>query len=97
MSLGDVIYAETGIAFDPPCLAGNHDARSLIATLIAIITKSDYGFSADETARMVEMLRSRFQLEPNEVLTLIPRASDELATCALRRRDADGAPHHREG
>jgi uncharacterized tellurite resistance protein B-like protein len=78
-NLTDLIYAKTGIAFDLPGLASNLDAQSMVATLIALVAKSDGGVSPDETARMVEMMRGRFQLRPNEALSLITRAVDELA------------------
>lgn len=79
MGFTDIIYAKTGIAFDLPSLASNIDARPMVATLMAIVAKCDGGISPDETARMVELLRSRFQLQPNEALSLITRAVDELA------------------
>jgi uncharacterized tellurite resistance protein B-like protein len=79
MGITDFIYAKTGITFDLPSLASNIDTRSMVATLMAIVAKCDDGISPDETARMVELLRSRFQLKPNEALSLITRAVDELA------------------
>ncbi|RLA35565.1 MAG: hypothetical protein DRR15_07155, partial [Gammaproteobacteria bacterium] len=51
----------------------------LIASLMALVAKSDGGVSPDEMTRMVELLRDRFRLQPGEALNLITRAADEVA------------------
>ncbi len=79
MKLTDLIYAKTGFTIDLPSLAGDLDAQTLVASLIALVAKSDGGISLDETARMVEMLRQRFPLDRGEALSLITRAADELS------------------
>jgi len=79
MSLVDLIYSKTGISIGPESIAGDIEAQTLIASLLALVAKSDGGISPDETLRMVRLLRSRFQLKPGEALNMITRASDELA------------------
>jgi uncharacterized tellurite resistance protein B-like protein len=79
MSLVDLIYAKTGIRIGLDSIAGDIEAQTLIASLLALVAKSDGGVSPDESLRMVELLRSRFQLRPGEALHMITRASDELA------------------
>ncbi len=79
MKLTDLIYAKTGFTIDLPSLASDLDAQTLVASLIALVAKSDGGISLDETARMVEMLRQRFPLDRGEALSLITRAADELS------------------
>ena len=78
MKLTDFIYSKTGITFDLPNLAADLDAQDLVASLIALVAKSDGGISPDETVRMVEMLRQRFPLDRGEALNLITRAAHEL-------------------
>jgi len=80
MSLVDLIYSKTGISVGPESIAGDIEAQTLIASLLALVAKSDGGISPDESLRMVRLLRSRFQLMPGEALNMITRASDELAT-----------------
>ncbi len=79
MSLVDLIYAKTGIRIGLDSIAGDIEAQTLIASLLALVAKSDGGVSPDESLRRVELLRSRFQLRPGEALHMITRASDELA------------------
>jgi uncharacterized tellurite resistance protein B-like protein len=78
MKLTDFIYAKTGISFDLPNLSADLDAQDMVASLIALVAKSDGGISPDETLRMVEMLRQRFPLDRGEALNLITRAAHEL-------------------
>jgi uncharacterized tellurite resistance protein B-like protein len=80
MSLADLIYSKTGISIGPESIAGDSEAQTLIASLLALVAKSDGGISPDENLRMVRLLRSRFQLKPGEALNMITRASEELAT-----------------
>ncbi len=82
MKLTDLIYAKTGITIDLQSLVSDIDAQLLIASLITLVAKSDGGISPDESVRMVEMLRQRFQLNPGEALNLVIRAADELASDA---------------
>ncbi len=79
MSLVDLIYSKTGISIGLDGIAGDIEAQTLIASLLALVAKSDGGISPDETLRMVRLLRSRFQLMPGEALNMITRAADELA------------------
>ena len=78
MKLTDFIYSKTGITFDLPNLTADLDAQEMIASLIALVAKSDGGISPDETVRMVELLRQRFPLDRGEALNLITRAAHEL-------------------
>ena len=80
MSLVDLIYAKTGISIGLDRATSNLEAQTLIASLLTLVAKSDGGISPDESLRMVQLLRSRFQLRAGEALDMITRASDELAT-----------------
>jgi len=80
MSLVDLIYSKTGISIGLDSATSDIDAQTLIASLLALVAKSDGGISPDESLRMVQLLRSRFQLRAGEALDMITRASDELAT-----------------
>ena len=80
MSLVDLIYSKTGISIGLDSATSDIDAQTLIASLLALVAKSDGGISPDESLRMVQLLRSRFQLRAGEALSMIVRASDELAT-----------------
>lgn len=79
MSLTDLIYSRTGIRIGLESVSGGIEAQTLITSLLAMVAKSDGGISPDESLRMVELLRNRFQLRPGEALNLIARASDEFA------------------
>jgi uncharacterized tellurite resistance protein B-like protein len=79
MSLTDLIYSTTGIRIGSDSTASDSETQVMIASLLALVAKSDGGVSPDESLRMVELLRGRFQLKPGEALNLITRASDELA------------------
>jgi uncharacterized tellurite resistance protein B-like protein len=87
MSLADLIYSKTGISIGPESIAGDSEAQTLIASLLALVAKSDGGISPDENLRMVRLLRSRFQLKPGEALNMITRASEELATPLAQKED----------
>jgi uncharacterized tellurite resistance protein B-like protein len=80
MSLVDLIYSKTGISIGLDSVTADIETQTLIASLLALVAKSDGGISPDESLRMVQLLRSRFQLREGEALNMITRASDELAT-----------------
>ncbi len=79
MSLADLIYSKSGIRIGLDSVTVDHEAQTLIASLLALVAKSDGGISLDESLRIVELLRNRFQLMPGEALNMIARASDELS------------------
>ena len=79
MSFADLIYSATGLRIGSDRLGNDADSQILIASLLALVAKSDGGISPDESLRMVELLRSRFQLQPGEALNLLARSSDEMA------------------
>jgi uncharacterized tellurite resistance protein B-like protein len=79
MKLKDLIYAKTGIAIDLGSLVGDPNGQTLIASLMALVAKSDGGVSPEEMTRMVELLRNRFGLQPGEALNMITRAIDEVS------------------
>lgn len=100
-TLKDLIYAKTGIAIDLDSLVSDPDGQTLIASLMALVAKSDGGVSPDEITRMVELLRDRFRLQPGEALSLITRATEEVADRIhldelLRSVNDDLALHHKE-
>ena len=79
MSLLDLIYSKTGIRVGPRGLSGDAESQNLVASLLAMVAKSDGGISLDESERMVGLLRNRFRVSPIEALEMITRASQELA------------------
>jgi len=80
MSLLDLIYSKTGISIGRDSATSDIEEQTLIASLLALVAKSDGGISPDESLRMVQLLRSRFRLRAGEALNMINRATDELAT-----------------
>jgi uncharacterized tellurite resistance protein B-like protein len=80
MSLLDLIYSKTGVRIGTDNFVGDNDAQTLIASLLALVAKSDGGISPDESLRMVELLRSRFRLRSGEALHMVTHAAHELAT-----------------
>ncbi len=80
MSLLDLIYSKTGISVGTQGLSGDDESQNLVASLLALVAKSDGGISLDESERMVGLLRNRFHVSPIEALEMITRASQELAT-----------------
>jgi uncharacterized tellurite resistance protein B-like protein len=79
MSLADLIYSKTGIRIGLDSVSGDIEEQTLIASLMVLVAKSDGGISPDESLRMVELLRKRFQLAPGEALHIITQASGDLA------------------
>jgi uncharacterized tellurite resistance protein B-like protein len=79
MSLADLIFEKTGIKIGSDSVAGDHEAQTLIASLLTLVATSDGGISPDEYARIVELLRNRFGLGSGEALDMVSRAADELA------------------
>jgi len=79
MSFADVVYSATGLRIGTDSLARDDDSQMLIASLLALVARSDGGISPDESLRMVELLRGRFQLQPGEALNLLTRSSSEIA------------------
>ena len=84
--LKDLIYAKTGIATDLTGLADDPEAQALVASLMALVAKSDGGISAHETARMVQMLQDRFHLASVAAVDLIDRATNDFGS----ETDLDG-------
>jgi uncharacterized tellurite resistance protein B-like protein len=54
------------------------EAQKLIASLLALVARSDGGISPDENSRIVNLLCKRFGLTLDEALDLVARAADEL-------------------
>ena len=86
MSLVDLIYSKTGISIGLDSVTAVIEAQTLIASLLALVAKSDGGISPDETLRMVQLLRSRFQLRAGEALNMITRAPTNLPRIQVSTR-----------
>ena len=86
MKLIDAIYARTGISLDLGSLADDKEGQALVASLMALVARSDGDISGDESARMVDLLCDRFHLGKEEADDLVSRATDEFGTTA----DLDG-------
>ena len=80
MSLVDLIFAKTGVRIGTDSVAGDHEAQTLIASLLTLVARSDGGISPDEYSRIVELLRNRFGLRSGDALDMVSRAADELAS-----------------
>jgi uncharacterized tellurite resistance protein B-like protein len=78
MSLLDLIIEKTGIRIASDSVASDYEAQIMIASLLALVAKSDGGISPDENLRMVNLLCKRFGLKSDEALDLVARASDEI-------------------
>ncbi len=78
MSLLDLIIDKTGIRTASDRIASDYETQILIASLLALVAKSDGGISSDENLRMVNLLCKRFGLRPDEASDLVSRAVDEL-------------------
>jgi len=78
MSLLDLIIEKTGVRIASDSVASDYEAQILIASLLALVARSDGGISPDENSRMVNLLCKRFGLRSDEALDLVARAADEL-------------------
>jgi uncharacterized tellurite resistance protein B-like protein len=78
MSLLDLIIEKTGVRTASDSVAGDSEAQILIASLLALVARSDGGISPDENMRIVNLLSKRFGLRSGEALDLVARAADEL-------------------
>jgi len=72
MSLADLIYSKTGIRIGLDSVTVDDEAQTLIASLLALVAKSDGGISLDESLRMLKLLRNRYRLMPGEALNMMP-------------------------
>ncbi|MGK0224623.1 MAG: putative tellurite resistance protein B-like protein [Limisphaerales bacterium] len=78
MSLLDLIIEKTGVRTASDSISGDSEAQILIASLLALVARSDGGISPDENMRIVNLLSKRFGLRSGEALDLVARAADEL-------------------
>ena len=78
MSLLDIIIEKTGVGIASDSVASDYEAQTLIASLLALVARSDGGMSPDENVRIVNLLCKRFGLKSGEALDLVARAADEL-------------------
>ena len=78
MSLLDLIIEKVGVRTASDSIAGDSEAQILIASLLALVARSDGGISPDENMRIVNLLSKRFKLRSDEALDLVARAADEL-------------------
>jgi uncharacterized tellurite resistance protein B-like protein len=78
MSLLDLIIEKTGVRIASDRVANDYEAQILIASLLALVARSDGSISPDENLRIVNLLRKRFGLTSGEALDLVARAADEL-------------------
>jgi uncharacterized tellurite resistance protein B-like protein len=77
MSLLDIIIEKIGVRIASDSIAGDSEAQILIASLLALVARSDGGISPDENMRIVNLLSKRFGLGSGEALDLVARAADE--------------------
>ena len=78
MSLLDLIIEKTGVRIASDRVANDYEAQILIASLLALVARSDGSISPDENLRIVNLLRKRFGLTSGEASDLVARAADEL-------------------
>ena len=78
MSLLDLIIEKTGIRIASESIASDYEAQKLIASLLALVARSDGGISPDENSRIVNLLCKRFGLKSDEASDLVARAAEEI-------------------
>lgn len=78
MSLLDLIIEKTGIRIASDSVASDYEAQTLIASLLALVARSDGGISRDENLRIVNLLCNRFGLGSDEASDLVAHAADKL-------------------
>jgi len=78
MSLLDLIIEKTGVRIASDSVASDYEAQILIASLLALVARSDGGMSPDENVRIVNLLCKRFGLNSGEALDLVARTAEEL-------------------
>ena len=79
MSLLDLLIEKVGVRTASDSIAGDSEAQILIASLLALVARSDGGVSPDENMRIVNLLSRRFKLSSDEALDLVARAADEVS------------------
>ena len=67
-----------GLANNPERHGADQESQLLMAALLVLVAQCDGGITADESVRMVELLRQRFGIQANEALSLINRGGDRL-------------------
>lgn len=82
MKITDFIYAKTGVSLDLSSLADDPEEQALVASLLALVARSDGEISPDETVRIVALLQDRFHLGPEEAVSLVNRAANEFGASA---------------
>jgi uncharacterized tellurite resistance protein B-like protein len=78
MSLLDLFIEKVGVRTASDSIAVDSESQILIASLLALVAKSDGGISPDENMRIVNLLSKRFELSPGEALDLVARSADQL-------------------
>lgn len=78
MSLLDLIIEKIGIRTASDSVAEDPEAQILIASLLALVAKSDGGILPDENMRMMNLLSKRFNLSSTEASDLITRTMNDL-------------------
>ncbi len=70
---GDVLVVETDSETE------TYDAQFLVAAMMIYIARGSGTIEPEETAKMLELIEQRFQLQGSESLQLLTRAMSELA------------------
>jgi uncharacterized tellurite resistance protein B-like protein len=78
MSLLDFIIDKTGVGTANDKVASDYEAQKLIASLLALVARSDGGISPDEKSRIVNLLSKRFGFGLEEASHLVAHAAEEL-------------------
>lgn len=78
MSLLDFIIEKTGVGIASEQVASDYEAQKLIASLLALVARSDGGISPDENSRIVNLLSKRFGFGLGEASDLVAHAAKEL-------------------
>ena len=89
MSLLDLIIEKTGVRIASDSVASDYEAQILIASLLALVARSDGGILPDENLRIVNLLCKRFGLRSGEALDLVARAADDRASHAQLDESVD--------
>ena len=86
MGLAAILRQKIGSSGGRDPLLGSREGVEMVASIMVLAALSDGGISAEESLRIVQVLRSRFGLSSVDALALIRDIPDQVQTQADVRR-----------
>jgi len=86
MGLAAILREKIGSSGGRDPLLGNREGVEMVASIMVLAALSDGGISAEESLRIVQLLRSRFGLSSVDALALIRDIPEQVQTQADVRR-----------